>query len=293
MKIKFVPMAKSKFIILSFIFLIIAVLLSVGYNFYTKKTPLLTLRHDYLKEIITTSRDGKLLAGDKITGEFQSEDNFLGIVEIRFLTYGKVSSDSYIFRMKEKSDKEWYYINTYKAREFGGYPLFPFGFPIIADSKNKKYYFELESLSGRSKDAVGISMIEPVIVVKHVFNREYLLNHKEELALFLFKKVKELSQETNMLYYFIAIYAFLASLLVIKITLPEINVIPALGKLEDQFANRFGYGSKREAYLVSRFFIKLQAIGYNWINKIYKVFSVILFFILRKLYSFHQWLGKE
>lgn len=282
-------MAKLKFIILSFAFLIIAVSLSVGYNFYTKKTPLLTLQHSYSKEILTTSRKGELLAGDKVIGEFKSEDNFLGIVEIRFLIHGKVNSDSYIFRIKEKSDKEWYHTNTYKAKEFGGYPLFPFGFPVITNSKGKIYYFELESLSGRSRDAASISAIEPVAVVKNVFNRTYLMNHKEELALFLFKKIKEISQETNMLYYFIAIYVLLVPLLFIKITLPKISVIPTLSKLESQFAKKLGNESRRKSYLVLRFFIKLQSIGY----KMYKVFAVILFFILRKLYSFHQWLGKK
>lgn len=293
MKIKFIFITKLKFIILSFLFLIIAVLLSVGYNFYTKKTPLLTLNHSYSKEILTTSKEGELLVGDKIIGEFKSEDNFLGIVGIRFLTHEKVSSDFYIFRIKEKSDKEWHHINTYKAKEFGGYPLFPFGFPVIINSKGKIYYFELESLSGRSRDAVSISAIEPVIVVKNVFSRRYLLDHKKELALFLFKKVKEISQETSIPYHFILVYVLLVSLLFIKITLPKINVIPALSKLENQFANRLENERKKEVYLVSQFFIKLQSIGFNWINKIYKVFAVILFFILRKLYSFHQWLGKE
>lgn len=288
-------MTKLKFIILSFVFLIIAVSLSAGYSFYTKKTPLLTLRYSYPKEILVIPREGELLAGDKVIGEFKSEDNFLGIVEIRFLTYGKISSDSYTFRIKEKSDKEWYYSNVYKAKEFGGYPLFPFGFPIITNSKGKIYYFELESLSGRSRNAVGISAIEPVILVKDAFNRTYLLDHKEELALFLFKKIKEIVQETNMQYYFyfIIIYVFLVALLFIKITLPKINVIPTLSKLENQFAKRLGNESKRETYLILRFFIKLQSIGFNWINKMYKVFAVVSFLIFKKLYSLHQWLGEE
>jgi len=282
-------MAKLKFITLSFVFLIIAVLLSIGYSFYTKKTPLLTLRHSYSKEILTIPRKGELLAGDKVIGEFKSEDNFLGIVEIRFLVHGKVSNDSHIFRIKEKSDKEWYHTNTYKAKEFGGYPLFPFGFPVITDSKGKVYYFELESLSGRSRDAVGISAVEPIFVVKNVFSRAYLLNHKDELALFLFKKVKEIIRETNIPYYFIVIYMLLVSLLFIKITLPKINVIPTLSKFESKFTKRLGDESKREVYLISRFFVKLQSIGY----RIYRIITVVLFFILRKLYFFHQWLGKE
>ena len=282
-------MAKLKFTILSFAFLIIAVLFSVGYNLYTKKIPLLTLQHSYSKEILTISRKGELLAGDKVIGEFKSEDNFLGIVEIRFLVHGKVSNDYHIFRIKEKSDKKWYHTNTYKAKEFGGYPLFPFGFPIITNSKGKIYYFELESLSGRSGDAVGISAIEPVIVVKNVFSKTYLLNHREELALFLFKKVKEISQETNIPSYFIAIYVFLVPLLFIKITLPKINVIPTLSKFESKLSKRLGNESKREAYLILLFFIKLQSIGY----KMYKFFAAISFFILRKLYFFDKWLGKE
>lgn len=269
--------------------MIIAVSISVGYNFYTKKTPLLTLRHNYSKEMLAIPRKGDILAGDKVIGEFKSEDNFLGIVEIRFLVHGKVINDSYIFRIKEKSSKEWYHANSYKAKEFGGYPLFPFGFPTITNSKGKIYYFELESLSGKLRDAVGISAVEPVIVVRNVFNKAYLLNHKEELALFLFKKVKEISQEASMPYYFIAAYILLASLLFIKITLPKISIVPALNKLENKFAKRIGSESKREVYLVLQFLTNLQVIGY----KIYIVCAAISFFILKKLYFFHQWLGKE
>lgn len=282
-------MTKLKLIVLSFVFLIIAVSLSVGYNFYTKKTPLLTLHHNYSRGILAISREGDLLAGDKVVGEFKSEDNFLGIVEIRFLIHKKVSSDSYIFRIKEKSAKEWYYTNTYNAKEFGGYPLFPFGFPIIANSKEKIYYFELESLSGKLKNAVGISTLEPVVTVRNVFSKTYLSNHKKELAIFSFKKIKEISQETNMPYYFIAIYILLVPLFFVKITLPKVNIVPTLNKFESKLSKKIGNESKRDVYLIVRFLTKLQSIGL----KLYNVFAAILSFILKKLYFFHQWLGKK
>ena len=151
----------------------------ITYMYYTKQVLFSIIQHSYSKKSFITFPSGELLSGSLATGKFKALEDNLGIIEIRFLTYGRVTADSIVFRLKEKSSKEWYYVNTYKAKEFGGYPLFPFGFPIINNSKDKIYYFELESLYGRKERAVSISTFEPVIITKHKFNLPYLLENKK------------------------------------------------------------------------------------------------------------------
>src|SRR5258708_18011115 len=102
----------------------------------------------------------KLLAGSTIAGEFIGQDTNLGIVAIRFRTFIRVpyrDEDMLVFRLKEKGAKKWYYENTYKSGLIYELPLFPFGFPKIADSKGKTYLFEITSLYGNQTNAVAIS----------------------------------------------------------------------------------------------------------------------------------------
>lgn len=273
-------MKKLKLISLVFIFLILSLLLSIGYEIFLQKTPFFTLYENYSKDILTIPRQGELLMGDKVIGKFKSHDNFLGIVEVRFLTYGKVSSDYYYFRLKEIGNKDWYYENIYKAKQFGGYPLFPFGFPIINDSKDREYYFELESMHGKKGKAVEIDTTESIVVtVKHSYNKSYLLNHKDELIAFLLKKSKEFLFAENTLYLFSGIYLFLILSLVVLIKLPKIDIIPIAKWLENN--------SKREANSLSRLFIKLQLI----VSIIFQIVVGMLLFALKILHSFHRWLG--
>lgn len=274
-------MKKSKLIVLLSLFLIPAILLSIGYGFYTKKTPLLTLQYNFSKEILTIPRQGELLMGDKVIGKFKSQYNFLGIIEVRFHTYEKVSNDYYTFRLKEVGNKDWYYENIYKAKQFGGYPLFPFGFPIINNSKGRQYYFELESIKGKNGRAVGINITEPVVVVKHSYNKSYLVDHKDELLAILLKKSKEILFERNTLYFFTGVYFLLIIPLFVRIAPPKIAVIPFVKRLENS--------SKKEVSSFIRLFIQLQLI----VLSAYRTAIGIMSLIFKKLYVFHQWLGEK
>src|SRR5579864_3740347 len=57
----------------------------------------------------------EFLKGQKITGEFTSDQNYLGQVLVRFYNYHRVNSDSVIFRIKERGQSSWYYKNIYKT----------------------------------------------------------------------------------------------------------------------------------------------------------------------------------
>ena len=145
--------------------------------------------YSYSKDIYTTVKNTELLAGDKIQGEFFAQENNLGIVSIRFNTFNRINTDIVVFRIKEKNQKEWYYEQNYESSKFGGYPFFPFGFPIIAGSKDKSYMFVLESLKGEPGKAVAIATENPTIVAKHKFSKAELLSNKKDLIRLSLRKV--------------------------------------------------------------------------------------------------------
>ena len=273
----------------SFIFFttlfIVAIVLSAAYSFSVSRNrvSLLTLKHSYHKESFVVSKTGELLSGDKLIGEFRAHDNNLGIIEIRFSTYGRISNDSFTFRLKERGDKEWYYTNTYKAKEFGGYPLFPFGFPIISNSKGKDYHFELESLYGKPRNAVGISTDEPVVVTKHKFNTHQLLADKKELFIFLFKKTKELIEDIDrdILYVFVLIYIVLISPFIVRRFISQKSILQLIRKLQAQ--------TKKNTDPLLQLFSKLLTI----VRFVLKLLDFIFRFLLKKLFSFHRWLQEE
>lgn len=129
--------------------------------------------------------------GEKINGVFYSRDNNLGIVAIRFNTYGRINKDKLIFRIKEKGANNWYYENAYKVDQFQPNNFFTFGFPIIKDSKDKIYIFQLESTKGKKKDAVAISNISPIFLMKYQYPKQELLSNRTRLIFHLWQKFKE------------------------------------------------------------------------------------------------------
>ena len=92
----------------------------------------------------------KLGNGKKIQGEFIAKDNHLGILYLRFNDF-EMDEDRFDdlinFKIKEKNQKDWYYTNNYKIGLINKLSLFPFGFPVIGDSQNHTYVFEIQPLS--------------------------------------------------------------------------------------------------------------------------------------------------
>lgn len=274
-------MKYAKKITLLIAIVLVSAALSLGYDFYSKKTPLLTVQHSYQREILNIPVGNEILAGNDIRGNFKAQDNYLGIVEIRFIVPEKPSKDLFIFRLKEKDAGGWYYENTYRAKEFGGYPLFPFGFPVIKESKGREYYFELISLQGESGNAVGISYVEPVVVARHTLSRAYFLEHKEELIGFLFNKIKGTLLEPNTLANFVILFLVLSIPLFIKATLPKVNVEFFTTKLENRL--------RRQEHILPKVILQVQIV----VLRIFKILEYIILFVFKILYSFHSWLGKK
>jgi len=271
---------------------ILAILISVAHVFFLEQN-FSSLRQPYSSSIFTSLKSGELLSGNVIRGEFKTKENNLGIVSIRFTTFNRINYDELIFRIKEKGEKKWYYLNKYKSKEFGGYDLFPFGFPIINNSKGKSYIFELESLGGKPKNAVAIDSAEPSVRTTHKFSRGELLSDNKLLIQFLLKKIVLAvnSLDINLL---ISVY----SLLVFLFILPRLTRVILLN-IKRNFHKQKSHAvtriklSKKNIYLVLHN-VKLWMVILN--SKI-MIFSKLLIniykYIIKKLFYVHRYLAED
>lgn len=156
---------KLRLILIIFLFTL-GVLLSL--LTYSEKFSILFF--SYNKNNYLNLQTTELLKGQKIIGEFIAKENNLGIVAVRFNTYGRINKDSVIFSIKQKNENSWYYQNKYKVDQFQPDDFFTFGLPVINDSKGKTYQFEIESISGKIGDAIAVSIAEPIFLTKYQFS---------------------------------------------------------------------------------------------------------------------------
>lgn len=105
----------------------------------------------------------------KISSEFRASYENLGIVSIHqsIITDHLEETDRLLFHIKEKGQNSWHYENVYKEGFFNRQGHFPFGFPIIRNSKGKTYQFEVISLS--SLDNMDVSKLEPEYTVSYKY----------------------------------------------------------------------------------------------------------------------------
>lgn len=143
-------MFKSKKLLL-FIF---GTLLCLAFALYANSSfRTLSLNHNFNKLQVNK----KILKKEKIFGEFKAGENGLGIITVRFNTFNRLNHDLLIFRIREKNSKHWYYENRFNTINFYNY----FGFPKIENSKNRVYYFEIESTKGSLQNSLAVDGREP------------------------------------------------------------------------------------------------------------------------------------
>lgn len=166
-----------------------------------------------------TKRDKKILAQQKIQGEFTATNNRLGIVEIKFNVYYETIPDTLIFRIKEKGDTDWFYQSKHNNIAHTQ-AFFPFGFPVISDSKNKTYVFELESAFGNDEKFLSLSSQSPFFLTKYSFPLNYLKQNKTEISSFALAKgvsiITALTTVPISNYLFIILVSFLIPIIISK-----------------------------------------------------------------------------
>lgn len=145
--------------------------------------------------------DQEILQGEKVRGTVTANENNLGILYVRFNTFGRVNEDKITFRIKEQNSYSWHFESEYDARIFSvsSGSLYPFGFPIINNSRGKIFQFELESRSGTTGNAVALSSIKPVAVAKYKYNKAEILKTSKNFINFLVKRTKNAFTNDNLL----------------------------------------------------------------------------------------------
>ncbi len=148
----------------------------------------------------------ELLAGDKISGIIEVKDNYLGIIILEIDSFDRINKDIVVFRLRELGKDNWYYERNYDARQFLDMPFYPFGFPVIKNSKGKFYQFEIESRSGKAGNAIALGKNQ-IIITKHQYPKENLFNNYYNFIDFFKKKF------VNAYYYYDLLFSSLIYLL--------------------------------------------------------------------------------
>ncbi len=261
---------------------LLATFVLILHALYLEKS-LSSLRQSYPSSIFTGFKTGELLSGDLIRGEFKAKENNLGIISIRFLTFNRINSDIFTFRIKEKGKKEWYYVNIYNSREFGGYNLFPFGFPIISNSKDRPYIFELESLRGKPKNAVAIDTAVPSVITTYKFSSDELLSDKKIFLQFILKKITLAVSGIDIRLFF-SVYAFLIFIFILP---GLIRVV--LRSVKESFLKRKHIAAARIAYNMTLWIIIVSSKA----TIIIKLLKYIYKYIMKRLLYVHSYLAES
>jgi hypothetical protein len=189
------------------IFFLLAVLIilviSFSYVVFTKNnqpsSPYYKVSNEQINNLTTITQKEKwkesnsvnLLAKTKIDENFIGRANNLGIIAISFDTHNKSVDDKIVFRLKEAGRKDWYYQATYDAKQIQNNVPFPFGFPIITNSKNILFTLEVESLSGRSGDTLSLNQTDNYFFTKYKFFKSELIRNPNTLLQFAVSKIRE------------------------------------------------------------------------------------------------------
>lgn len=152
----------------------------------------------------------------KIFSEFRAKHDNLGTVSFKFNVSKSSSNNRIIFKIKNKNQDHWFYENTYPIDPSlqNDRSFFPFGFPIIENSKNQIYQIEIsstdENINSLYSKTCGISLL-----TKYSFPKAYLLQNKNKIPEFVFSKTKSFFHHLNL---FDLLSIFIILLIFIKLS---------------------------------------------------------------------------
>lgn len=225
------------------------------------------------KDNIISAPKGELLKGEKIIGSFKAQYGNLGIVSLRFNTYVHINQDKVIFRIKQVGSNNWYYQNDYKVDQFQPNQLFTFGFPLIHASKGKSYVFEVESESGKHKNAVALDTTNPVFVAKYQYTKSEIARNAVTLVKYYFLKLSNAFQDVRF-YYNSLLYTFP----IISITLWYIYSLVKKGKQKQL--------PRTIPYVVAILMIVESFLSFN-LDMGYKTGILLMWLLIIKIYRFN------
>ena len=151
--------------------------------------------------VFHTVSSGPIVAGKTIVGEFQAQYANLAMVKLRISTFHRLNTTHIRFALREKGEDSWLISNTYTVDRFPDGLLYPFGFPVIFDSKGKTYEFVIESPDGTPDNTIGIKTGYHDMATQYVFQKSALLSDRKLLREFVAEKAKSMISDWYILLY--------------------------------------------------------------------------------------------
>jgi hypothetical protein len=219
-------------------------------------------------------RGKPLYKNQKISGEFVSTEDNLGIVLVRFFNFNRANSGEVSFKIKEKSAKKWHIKNKYNVDQFQPNEYFTFGFPIIADSRGKTYQFEITSIDGKKGDVISLSENKSPFAAVYNFSGHQLKSDIGVLARFICKKLLFAFSQIN----------YIDTLTIYTILLALVLIVRKRGQISKQTSSKL-------VPAIKKVFYKSYPKAYVFIKTFYMRSSLIvaqLVLIKKYVFKHHQ-----
>ena len=178
---------------------------------------------------LKTLQGKKLLANEKITQSFIARYNNLGTIAIHF-DKPRDYTDTISFRIKDNRTDILIYEQAYQAHTFNENKYFTFGFPPIAQSKNREYLIEFVSFKGNENAAISFHSSSDRIIAKYSFPKTYLFAHTDVLFSFLKERIYIYLSYISPADLFYGLFLFLLPMCSIKLLLIFWNISKQLEK---------------------------------------------------------------
>jgi hypothetical protein len=136
-------------------------------------------------------RDISILPSSPYKGQFTAIFDRLGIVKIRISTEGRINTNTLVFRLREHGTHTWLVENTYVTDRFIDGEKYPFGFPIILNSKRKTYEYELTTVDGSEENTIAVLPGIYSFQTDYIYSKTLILTNRQTMIWFLKEKVKE------------------------------------------------------------------------------------------------------
>ncbi len=164
-----------------------------NYNFFSTV-------YQYKNEILTKDvieKDKKIismLSFPKLQFILNVKDDNLGILTISLKKTRKnnlIKTEDLLlnFRIRELGKKDWYYQTTLVSKNIGDNQDFPFGFPQIVESKNKKYEVELEINSSVANEYIYLDVSQSVMKSVHQIDKKDLVKNPNKMFNLILQKI--------------------------------------------------------------------------------------------------------
>lgn len=201
------------YIVIRRFILVIPCIILVGLHIMQPNTGLTSLVSTHKPNTLLVSKQNTpMLKNRKVRTTFTAPHNFLGTIFIHFNSHNRFVNDWIQFRLREQGSDVWIYQNQYNTRDIKNLEMFPFGFPLIHNSKGRTYEIELISKNGTGGNSVEISAEASTLQSKYQFPRNMIFSHPSTGVDFLISKISNSFAEHHLL--------FIIALLLLAVT-PE------------------------------------------------------------------------